>query len=74
MFYLNSIDMWLRKKLEPKTGCLPLQTISSFKRVSELTMQHADKLAFIKSALAGSKLVEGEFQVFVRFFSKILQK
>merc|ERR1712106_862541 len=51
-------DMWLRKKLEPKTGCLPLQTISSFKRVSELTMQHADKLAFIKSALAGSKLVE----------------
>ena len=52
--------MWLRKKLDSKTGCLPLQTISSFKRVTELTMQHQDKLSFIKAALIGSKLVEGK--------------
>ena len=37
-----------------------MRTISSFKRVKELTMNHDhDRLEFIEEALAGSKAVEG---------------
>lgn len=51
-------DFWLRKKMDAQ-GCLSMRTISSFRRVKELTANHeADKIEFIQSALKGSKIVE----------------
>lgn len=41
-------------------GCLPMRTISSFKRVKELTMNHEqDRMDFILAAIANSKTIEG---------------
>ena len=42
-----------------ENGCLPISTISSFKRVKELTSHRAhDRVDFIESALVGSEQVE----------------
>lgn len=51
-------DFWLRGKMD-SMGCLPMRTISSFKRVKELTMNHEqDRMDFILAAVANSKTVE----------------
>lgn len=51
-------DFWLRGKMDSE-GCLPMRTISSFKRVKELTMNHEqDRMDFILAAIANSKTIE----------------
>ena len=53
------LDFWLRGKMDSE-GCLPMRTISSFKRVKELTMNHEqDRMDFILAAIANSKTIEG---------------
>ena len=50
-------------------GCLSMRTISSFRRVKELTANHeADKIEFIQSALKGSKIVEGTGRIRLKLF------
>ena len=54
------LDFWLRGKMDSE-GCLPMRTISSFKRVKELTMNHEqDRMDFILAAIANSKTIEGK--------------
>ena len=51
-------DFWIRTKMD-ENGCLPISTISSFKRVKELTSTHElDRLEFIEEALKASQQVE----------------
>ena len=59
LFLPRFLDFWLRGKMDSE-GCLPMRTISSFKRVKELTMNHEqDRMDFILAAIANSKTIEG---------------
>ena len=51
------LDFWIRKKMD-ENGCLPISTISSFKRVKELTATIHDRIEFIENALIGSEQIE----------------